>query len=339
MLEVTKETSFGHMRLLHVITGLGSGGAENMLVKLIAALPAPRFEHIVVPLVSGGTMRGAAEAAGARIIDFRMSRSLQGALALRRLRRIVDDVAPDVVQGWMYHGNFAAAIAAGGRPVVWNVRQTLDRLGDNKLLTAAIILACMPLAGRVGRVIYNSSQAALQHERYGYPAGKRLLIPNGFDLAQFRPSAQARVSLRAALGLPAEALVVGRVARDAAMKDHATLFDAFSRILAALPEVHLVCVGHGMTADAPSLRALVDAHGAGGRVHLLGERPDIADLTAGFDIALSSSAHSEGFSNAIAEAMACGVPVVATDVGEARDIIGDTSRVVAPRWPPGRSLC
>ena len=319
------------MRLLHVITGLGSGGAENMLVNVVRALPAPRFEHVVVPLTSGGAMRGSAEAAGARLVDFRMSRSLGGVLALRHLRRVIDDAAPDVVQGWMYHGNFAAAIAAGGRPVLWNVRQTLERLGDNKTTTAGVILACVPLAGRVRRVIYNSSRAALQHERHGYPASKRLLIPNGFDLARFRPSAEARASLRAALGLPAEALVVGRVARDAAMKDHATLFDAFSRILAALPEAHLVCVGHGMTADAPHLRALAAAHGVGARLHLLGERPDVAELTAGFDIALSSSAHTEGFANVVGEAMASGVPIVATDVGEASEIVGDVRRVVAPR--------
>ncbi len=318
------------MRILHVITGLGSGGAENMLVNVVRALPAPRFEHVVVALTSGGAMRAAAAAAGARVIDFELSRSVQVVRTLRRLGRIIADVAPDVVQGWMYHANLAAALAAGGRPVVWNVRQTLNRLGDNKPLTAAVILACVPLSGRAGRVIYNSALAARQHERCGYPASKRLLIPNGFDLARFRPSAAAGIALRAALGLPAEALVVGRVARNAAMKDHATLFAAFARILAALPAAQLVCVGHGMTAEAPELRALIAAHGLGAHVHLLGERRDVADLTAGFDIALSSSAHTEGFANVIGEAMACGVPAIATDVGEASDIIGDPSRVVAP---------
>lgn len=230
----------------------------------------------------------------------------------------------------MYHGNLAAAAVAGGRPVIWNVRQTLKRLSDNKLLTASVILACVPLAGRVRQIVYNSTLAAQQHERWGYPTRKRLLIPNGFDLTRFRPRDDAPARLRAELGLPSDALIVGRVARDAPMKDHATLFVAFRAIAAAVPAAHLVCVGRGMTAEAAHLRAAIEAHGLAPRVQLLGERFDIPELTAGFDVAVSSSAHSEGFANVIGEAMACCVPAVTTDVGDARSILGDDARVVSP---------
>lgn len=318
------------MRVLHVITSLQTGGAEAMLAKVVQALPAPRHSHVVITLL-GGPLTARLRESGAEVVDLDLPRSAGALLGLRKLRAAAKRARPDVVQGWMYHGNLAASLAAGGRPVLWNVRQTLSRLSDTRPLTRAVILGCLPFAPRVARILYNADLAAAQHEKLGYPRAKRLLVPNGFDTETFRPRPGAGAALRALLGLPAEALVVGRVARDDAIKDHATLFDAFARIAAAEPRAHLACIGKGMVAEAPQLSALVARHGLSGRVHLVGERLDLDRLTPGFDVALSTSCHSEGFSNAIAEAMACAVPTVATDVGEAAAILGDPSCIVPPR--------
>src|SRR5262249_55031391 len=163
---------------------------------------------------------------------------------------------------------------------------------------------------------------------FWYPKAKRVTIYNGVDTGRFRPDAATRLEARAGLGLPPEAEVIGRVARNDPMKDHATLFSAFGLLAARRPRAHLVLVGTGMDAVDPGLAQLAERTGAAERAHFLGPRLELEQLVPGFDVAVSSSRMSEGFQNVLAEAMACGVPAVSTDIGEAATIIGDPARLV-----------
>lgn len=310
-----------------------------MLAKLIEALPPPEHEHVVMPLVSGGPIAARIAATGAQILEAGIPRSPRAVLSLARLRRLVKQARADVVQGWMYHGNLVASLAASGRPVLWSIRQTLSSISHVRPMTRAVIIGSLPFAFRTNRIIYNATSSAADHERLGFPAGKGAYIPNGFDTLLFRPMPKAGAALRAELGLTGDIRLVGRVARDDAIKDHGTLFAAFARVASSNPACHLVCVGRGMLPGRPHLDALLARHGIAGRVHLLGERSDMPQLTAAFDLALSSSCHSEGFSNAIGEAMATGVPVIATDVGEAKEILGDSTRIVPAADPGALAEC
>jgi glycosyltransferase involved in cell wall biosynthesis len=122
------------------------------------------------------------------------------------------------------------------------------------------------------------------------------------------------------------------MARFDPLKDHTTFLRAAAKLLASTSDTHFVLVGAGVDGDNPELTGVIDALGISASVHLLGERPDAAKITAAFDIATCSST-GEGFPNIIGEAMACGVPVVTTDVGDARLIVGDTGIVVAVSNP------
>jgi glycosyltransferase involved in cell wall biosynthesis len=179
-------------------------------------------------------------------------------------------------------------------------------------------------------IIYNAERSAQRHAAIGYPADKAIVIPNGFDLDAFRPDPDARAWLRAEHGLAPDTPVVGRVARNHSMKDHACLFGAFARVAEAVPAARLAVVGSGMVGDDPALARLAAAAGVADKVLWLGPRRDIERLTAGFDVALSTSSRGEGFPNVMGEAMACGVPMVATDVGDAAAILDDPARIVPP---------
>jgi glycosyltransferase involved in cell wall biosynthesis len=159
------------------------------------------------------------------------------------------------------------------------------------------------------------------------------VIPNGFDLSRFRPHAEARLRLRKHLGLASDAEVIGMIARFMpGEKDHATFLEAAARLRRRRAGVHFLLCGRGMSSDNVKLVAEISGRGLTESVHLLGERDDIPEVTAALDVATLASL-VEGFPNVVGEAMACGVPVVATDVGDCREIIGDAGIVVPPRDP------
>jgi glycosyltransferase involved in cell wall biosynthesis len=321
------------MKICHIITGLNTGGAEMTLCRLLEALRPPAFEHVVVALAQPGSLSVRVGAA-AELHHLGMNAFWPRPRDLGRLRRIVRTSAPDVVHGWMYHANIAATLATMGLgiPVLWGIRHSLHDPEKEKCLTRLVIRGGALLSRHPRQVLYNSVVSARQHEAVGYDATHTRVIPNGFDTEMFRPDDAARLRLREELALPADALLVGLVARVHPIKDHANFLRAAALFAADYPKAHFVLVGDGADADNSALSGLIRELNLRDRVHLCGRRTDIAAIDAALDIG-SCSSWGEAFPNAIGEAMACGVPCVATDVGDVLQIIGDTGGVVPARDP------
>jgi glycosyltransferase involved in cell wall biosynthesis len=308
-----------------VITGLGQGGAETMLAKLIEALP--EITHVVVPLARDLALAPRIAAAGAEVIPLGMRGPLGLPAAVARLAALIRRVRPDVIQSWLYHADLAAtlarAVAFSRAPLAWSLRCSDMDLARYAPATRLVVRALARLSG-VPAVIASNSEAGLAwHRRLGYRPRRSIVIPNGFDTDRFRPDPEARSRLGAMLGWGEEAVVVGLVARVDPMKDHAGFLAALAR---TEPALRAVLVGRGTEALAiPAALA--------GRVAALGPRDDVAALTPGFDIACLASRFGEGFPNVLGEAMACGVACVTTDVGDASAIVGEAGVVVPPGDP------
>jgi glycosyltransferase involved in cell wall biosynthesis len=323
---------------MHIITGLASGGAEAMLLKLLSALDSRRFSSTVVSLMDKGTIGSGLEAMGVPVHQLRMSRGMPSPRGLARLVRIIRREQPDLIQAWMYHGNIAAQAAilfAGTRaPVIWNIRGTHTNLRAEPPLTAFVIWLGARLSHLPAFIVNNSIASARSHaERIGYDARKWRIVPNGFDTDKFIPSDHARAALRDELHLAPDTILVSLVGRYHPVKDHAGFLQAARILLATHPDVHFVLVGEGVDASNAALRSQMSGDDRlRTAVHLLGPRGDIQQVTAAADIATSSST-SEGFSNALGEAMSCAVPCVATDVGESAWLVGETGRIVPSRHP------
>jgi glycosyltransferase involved in cell wall biosynthesis len=235
----------------------------------------------------------------------------------------------------MYHANVAATLAMLGLefPLVWAIRQSLYDLAGEKRMTRLVIKVGALLSCRPRNILYNSLLSSRQHATFGYDETKTLLIPNGFDTSVFKPDEVARARIRADLAFPVDAFLIGLVARVHPVKDHTNFLLAARLFANTCPKAAFVLVGDGADSDNQTLLTLVCDLGLQDRVRLCGSRSDIAAIDAALDIA-SSSSWGEAFPNAIAEAMACGVPCVATDVGDVSQIIGDTGVVVPARDAP-----
>ncbi len=296
-------------KVLWLTTGLGSGGAEMMLAQIVTGLP--RLQHVVVSLTGGGKHADTLREAGIKVHSLDMPAGKPTPAALWRLFKIVRQTKADVMMGWMYHGCMAAVLARCMRlkrvPMIWNIRQSLYDLKLEKRGSALVIRALARLSWMARRITYNSQLSARQHEAVGYRAAKTALIPNGFQVDKWAP------------GTPVAGRI-GRFGRNAPMKDYTTFIEATKLITQKHPAAEFIIVGAGTeTLEVPP------------NVQLLGERHDLPELTASLNIAVSSSAYGEGFPNVVGEAMACAVPVVATDIGDTRWVMGDTGHLVPPR--------
>ncbi|SFC96680.1 Glycosyltransferase involved in cell wall bisynthesis [Thiohalospira halophila DSM 15071] len=321
-------------KVLHVITGLNIGGAERALYNILAGGLVERFDSAVLALGDTGAFEERLRGLGIPVHALGMRPGMPNPLSLLHLRRVVRKIQPDLIQGWMYHGNLAAsaatAVTSGSSPVVWNVRHSLYDLDDEKRSTQWVIRAGRCLSSRPEAVIYNSRLAREQHEAFGFASARGRVIPNGFEVSALGPDADLRARMRQAIGISYGAIVVGHVARFHPMKDHVGFLRASVAVARAVPRVHFLLAGREVYADNPELTGIVPAE-LMGRFHFLGGRDDVPDLMRVMDVFCTSSAWGEAFPNVIGEAMASEVPCVVTDVGDSAEIVGDTGMVVQPR--------
>ncbi len=328
------------MKVLHVISDLGHGGAPAVLASLVLADRCN--EHVVVSLMD-------LDVFGAALVDNEISVYALGMpqgfvtwAGWQKLRQLIRIERPDVIQTWMYHSDLIGALAArsvGHRTVCWGIHNSDLSKERTPWRSRWVAKICALLSQYLPcRIISCSTQAAGVHLKAGYDPARLHVVNNGYDLSRFSVDADARIVVRQELGCSDATLVVGAIARWHPVKDHETLFSALALLPSAIcsaagsAEWTLALAGTGMTRENEQLKLALERHGLQDRVRLLGERKDVERVLAALDLHVLSSA-GEAFPNALAEAMACGVPCVTTDVGDAALIVDDAKQVVPARQP------
>jgi glycosyltransferase involved in cell wall biosynthesis len=316
--------------ILHLITGLETGGAERMLARLVARIDRGRFPSVVVSMTDTGAIGVAISDAGVRLHTLGMRRGRPDPRAILRLARIMRELRPAILQTWLYHADLLGLVVRqlGYAPrLVWNLRCT-ESSGSpvvRRILSRA--------SGAPDAVIVNSHAGQRFHEGVGYRPRRWVHLPNGFDTAALHPDPEARRRRRVELGIAGGTDAILLPARYDPMKDHATFLAAAARLATVRPQAVFALAGGGIDTQNRTLMAAIAEHGLGERIMLLGERADLDVLYPAFDLVTLSSAYGEGFPNVLGEAMACGIPCIATDIGDSAEIIGDTGVTVPPRDP------
>jgi glycosyltransferase involved in cell wall biosynthesis len=329
------------VKILHIITSLDVGGAQTMLYQLLKAGKDNQHDQMVVSLTGQGPVSKDIRALDIRVQELELRRWGQGPGSLWKLFRIIRDYRPDLVQTWLYHadliGGLAARLSSRGR-VVWGVHHTLTTANSLKSATFLVARLNALLSRFIPARIVCCSQTALEtHARLGYREDKMLMIPNGTDITRFRPDSPAGSRLRSALGLPERAKVIGMFSRFHPQKDHHTLILAAGILLEEMPDVHFLLAGEGIDNDNRQLKDWIANAGVADNIHLLGLRQDTPLLYAALDVFTLSSSHGEALPLVLCEAMACGIPCVATDVGDAARVLGDTGLCVPVNDPASLS--
>jgi len=319
------------IRVIHLITGLGSGGAEMMLRKLLSRMDASRFESTVISLGDMGALGDVIKSAGVPVICLNIKNYFGLFSGFAKLAGILKAQKPDILQTWLYHADLLGLLAgkiARIAVIAWNVRCS-DLEKDNIPLSTNLARRLLAkLSATPSFVIINSEAGCQDHKTIGYHPRRWVLIPNGFDTDKFRPDSDTRRNVRDQLGLTEATPLIGLVARYHPMKGHEIFLGAAREIVRIHKSVKFVLVGSGVDGNNGPLKSLIHDLGLNEKIFLMGYRENVSNILPALDIMSLTSLWGEGFPNVVGEAMACAVPCVVTDVGDCADIVGDTGVVV-----------
>jgi glycosyltransferase involved in cell wall biosynthesis len=306
---------------------LVAGGTQRHLLEVLKFIDRRRFRPLVISAKSGGELGRAIVdqdveliqlALGERVMSMDFIRCVRATAAVFRARAV------DVVQCFQWRpaliGMAAARLARRGRIVAGRRSAPVER-GVRGVLEEMVV--------RLADHVIVNADALRPH---GAAAARTHVIPSGVDTEVFHPRPEMRAELRARLGIPHADIagpVIGTVGRLEARKGTAVLLEAAAHaIKKGLSELRVVVVGDGPLRD--ELPALAARLGISDRVHMLGDRSDVAEVVAAFDIFVLPS-RTEGMSNALLEAMATGLPVVATAVGGNPEVVSaESTGVLVP---------
>jgi len=317
------------IRILHFITGLGVGGAEMCLLRLLRSLDRDIYTFKVAAMI-GGSMVDQIRQLGIEVhvlkIDRQYGNLMTGTMEIYKIIRLWK---PDLMHCWMYHANLLGGILGimFKIPVLWAVHNTnLDKRYTKKFTIIVAKVTGLLSNFLAKKIVFVSKVSFIQHQPLGYSKRNVKIIPNGFDLDEFYPSEQRRAKIREELGVDEEALLVGLIARFDPLKDHKNFLQASAFIKRSIPNCHFVLCGDGIDQRNEPLKTMIQQANVEDCTFLLGRRWDVSTLMAALDVSTLSSC-GEAFPNVIGESMACGIPCVSTDVGDAAWIIGDKGRI------------
>jgi len=304
-------------RILYLVETTGHGGTETVIVQLIRGLRGSEFQP-VLGVVGEGWLAQAAREAGAEVVllDRRSRYDGWDLTAVLRLAALIRRQDIDVVHSFLFHMNVLGTLAARltRRPCIASLRSVhYDFATWYRRWAWRLVGRC---ASRITAVSQQARDTLCRHTSIA--AERVTVIPNGVNTDRFLPG--PRRGLLQLVGVPTDAFVVGTVGRLDPVKGHRYLLEAAAEVVKVHPECHFVLVGHGVPAAVQETAWQAARLGLDGRVHVLGAREDVPELLREMDVFVLPSV-SEGMSNALLEAMATGLPVVATKAGGSPEVV------------------
>jgi len=321
------------MKLLFVTTGLNIGGAERAMHAIINNGMDERYTIKVISLRDSGHFGERFASDGIEVCCLNLQNPLNLFLSILKGVNFVRKFQPDIIQGWMYHGNILSLLfgrVTRAKPkVYWGIRQSLYDIQKEKVLTKMIIRLGAKLSFFADGIIYNSKKSQNQHESIGFSKKNSIYIPNGFDLSIWKPDAEKRKALRKELEIQDNSFVIGYIGRFHPMKNIELLFEVMESVLSENTNLIFLVVGKNTERENLELKSFYDKLPPQ-QVVSLGVRVDIPAVVQCIDLLCLTSAWGEGFPNVIGEAMATGIPCVATDIGDSALVIGETGWIIPP---------
>jgi glycosyltransferase involved in cell wall biosynthesis len=307
--------------ILHIITGLGCGGAEKSLYRLLISQTGN--SPVVISLTTLNSIGRQLGERGFKVISLNL-KLYNFPVVFFKLYRIIRLYKPNIVQTWLYHADLMGGLAAkvaGVRYIIWGVRTTELKKGSYMTISIRKLLAWLSYF-IPNKIVVVAEKAKEKHIRLGYDASKMQVIPNGFNIESCNVSLELVRVFKEVNSIKDNDIVIGCVGRLSQVKGQDVFIKSAGLVLARLPNVKFLMVGRGLEVVNQEVTALIEKNARLENFILLGERSDVPVCLRVMDIFCLPS-RSEGFPNSLGEAMLSGIPCVSTDVGDASMLGGD----------------
>lgn len=323
------------MKVLHIITSLGSGGAEGMLYRLIKA-SNESVEHSVICLNKGGKYVSLLRKEGidVLILNFNFISSLKAIILMIKFSRRKYKHGYQIITSWLLHADLVSwfvKLICGFNGLIWNIRNTKLQHGRPSFKNF-ILLKILSILSRFGvnRIISNSKTALEVHKKLGYKNENFTVIPNGFFIDKTKKLIKQHKHFN-------DIYRICIIARWHHMKDFTNLFQALSILRSSNIDFSLTIAGSQTGTKNKELVNLINKYKIGKYCYLLGEVDEVSDIFEKSHVTVLSSAYGEAFPNVLAESMLNFTPCIATDVGDAAKILDGVGLIVPIRDPKALS--
>jgi len=306
------------IKILHIITSLGQGGAERQLIELVKE----NKNHAVCHLISGGFYEEELDRSNKIRFNLNLKKNIFDVIALFKLYKIIIKYKPDIIHTWMYHSCLLEVILRkitfNNIPLIWGLRCSNMETSYYSKILKLVINGCKYFSHTPNIIINNSVAGMNFHKSIGFK-NNNIVIYNGIDINKFSANKKFRINFRNTLNINKDVKILLSVGRVDPMKGHDTLLEAFKKIKKNFSSTVLILAGIG-TENINETNGVI----------ALGSREDIDHVYAACDIIISSSSFGEGFSNALAEGMASSLIPIATNIGDSKYIVGHAGKVINP---------
>lgn len=320
------------MKVVHIISGLNSGGAEGVLYRLICHNKSNT--HYVISLTDNGFYGELLKKKNIYLRCLNLKKNFNFILIFFKLLILLKKINPEIVQCWMYHGDIYGGLAAkllGKKKIFWNIRNSdLNRKWANKS-TILIAKICSYLSYIIPyKIISCSDKSTETHVKLGYCKKKFFLINNGFDKIKFNYSKKFRNKWKLKLNINNKHVVFGFIGRWNSQKDFETLFIAFKNFLDSAKDsknIKLLLVGSLINSKNKNLLKKLTKYNLLSNILLVDETTSVNEILNVIDLGIFTSKGNEGFPNVIAEKMLTKIPCIVANVGDASKIVGNNGWV------------
>ncbi|WP_133013998.1 glycosyltransferase [Clostridium cuniculi] len=312
-------------KVVHIITGLGNGGAENMLYKLVTNMDSNLYDITVISLRDKGIIGKRLEEKNIEVIALNINNLKYAIKSIKKAKQICKSA--EVIQSWMYHADLFGFVIAKiflKKKIIWGIRHGVLEKGKDRRSTIIIARINAILSRYVDEVVCCSNVSKVYHESIGYKNLK--VIPNGFDITYFENNLDDGAKLKQSLCINQNKKVLISIGRWNKAKNYPNLIKAIAILSTKREDFICILVGAGLLENEELLN-LISYYGIEKYIRIIGPRGDIPKVLSMGDVFVLHS-DIEGFSNALGEAMLSKLFCIATDVGDNEYILNDCGVLV-----------